>query len=291
MGNQLNKPILVSSLADSLGLTWFGEDLEITNVVALNSQEYGSLSYSKLPLENRSNCNSVVIAPPGNQNKNSTVIEAENPRLEFAKALLYIDKKTGFSKNITPVKLGTNVKISPSAIIENGTEIGDRCVIGHNVIISGGVKIGNDTEIKSNTVIGESGFGFERDESGIPLRILHLGSVRIGCRVEIGSLNTVCRGTLDNTIIEDDVKTDDHVHIAHNCWINKGSIITACVELSGSVKVGKNVWVGPNSSIIQKVNIGDNSFVGIASNVTKSVAPDTLVAGNPARSLPNRKKH
>jgi UDP-3-O-[3-hydroxymyristoyl] glucosamine N-acyltransferase len=153
------------------------------------------------------------------------------------------------------------------------------------VVISDGVTIGSDCIIKSNTVIGEAGFGFERDEMGVPIRILHLGTVKIGDRVEIGSLNTICRATLGTTVIEDDVKTDDHVHIAHNCRVRRGAMITACVELSGGVDVGSFAWVGPNSSIIQKLVIGDHAFIGIGSNVTKSVPNGVSVAGNPARML------
>jgi UDP-3-O-[3-hydroxymyristoyl] glucosamine N-acyltransferase len=54
------------------------------------------------------------------------------------------------------------------------------------------------------------------DEFDIPLRILHLEIVIIGNRVELGSLNNVCQGTIEKTIIDDDVKTDHHVHIAYN---------------------------------------------------------------------------
>lgn len=139
--------------------------------------------------------------------------------------------------------------------------------------------------MKSNTVIGEDGFGFVRDDDGTPLRMPHLGTVVIGDRVEIGSLNTICRATLGQTVVENDVKTDDHVHIAHNCIIRSGALITACAELSGGVIVGRNAWIGPNSSVIQKVEIGENSFVGIGSNVTKPVQRDATVAGNPARVL------
>ena len=57
------------------------------------------------------------------------------------------------------------------------------------------------------------------------------------------------------------------------------------VTFSGGVILGRNCWVGPNSSIKQKVTIGDNAFIGIASNVTKNVDEGVTVAGNPARLL------
>jgi acetyltransferase-like isoleucine patch superfamily enzyme len=48
------------------------------------------------------------------------------------------------------------------------------------------------------------------------------------------------------------------------------------------VKIGDNVWIGMNAVILKGVTIGDNSVVAAGAVVTKSVAPNTIVAGNPA---------
>src|SRR5262245_33166612 len=48
------------------------------------------------------------------------------------------------------------------------------------------------------------------------------------------------------------------------------------------IVVGKNCWIGLNSIILRGVTIGDNSIVAAGSVVTKSVPPNTIVAGNPA---------
>ena len=163
----------------------------------------------------------------------------------------------------------------------------EHTIIANNVIISDNVRIGKSCYIKSNTVIGEDGFGFDFEEDGTPFRIPHIGSVYIGNNVEIGAQNTIARGTLDNTIIEDNVKTDDQVHIAHNCKIGKNTLITACVEISGSVEIGANCWIGPNSSIIQKIKIEDNVTIGIGTIVIKDVAAKKKIMALEGLSLRN----
>ena len=103
--------------------------------------------------------------------------------------------------------------------------------------------------------------------------------------VEIGALNSVCLGSLGNTTIGAGVKTDNLVHIGHNCTIGDNTILTASSELSGGVTLGANVWIGPNSSIMEKVSIASNSMVGIGSVVRKNVAKGIIVAGNPAKKI------
>jgi UDP-3-O-[3-hydroxymyristoyl] glucosamine N-acyltransferase len=163
--------------------------------------------------------------------------------------------------------------------------VGPGTRIEPNVTIADDTHIGRDCWLKSGCVIGEPGFGLERDADGTPLRMLHLGSVILGDRVEIGALTTVCRGTLGPTVVEDDAKIDDHVHIAHNVRVGKKAMVIACAELSGGVVVGEAAWVGPNASVLEKVKIGERAFVGIGAVVLRDVAEGTTVVGNPARVL------
>ena len=272
-------------LAASLGLPWRGQHLNISEVRPFNEAMPGTLSFTNTHPENLLSADAVLIAPTGTDPGAGAIIEANNPRLEFARALNVLAATPGFMVSTRSAQVAEDAVVSSTAVLGRGVTIGPRSVIGHHVVIADDVHIGADCHIKSNTVIGEAGFGFERDEQGVPIRILHLGNVVIGNRVEIGSLNTICRATLGTTIIEDDVKTDDHVHIAHNCRVRRGALLTACTELSGGVDVGAFAWIGPNTSIIQKAVIGENAFVGIGSNVTASVPPGARVAGNPARVL------
>ena len=61
-------------------------------------------------------------------------------------------------------------------------------------------------------------------------------------------------------------------------------MICACADISGSVEIGENVWVGPNSSIKDKIQIGSGSIIGIGTTVTSDVNPaqkDNGISGLP----------
>lgn len=285
MGHQLTNTVRASELAKGLKLALVGQDVALERVTTLNAAADGSLCFSKGALESALAVRALVVAPPGSPPGSGAVIESETPRLTFARALQWLDEHAGFRASETPGHIDSTAKVSPSAVLGEGVRIGARSVVRHHAVIGDGVCIGEDCLIKSSAVVGEEGFGFERDEAGNPVRIPHLGSVVLGNRVEVGNFTTVCRGTLANTIVEDDAKIDDHVHIAHNVIVRRGAMIIACAEVSGGVEVGEYSWIGPNASVIQKVKLGERSLVGIGANVTKSVDKDTTVVGNPARPL------
>ena len=280
----LVRPVAASAVARELGLSLeAGDDLEIRSVAPLSDLEPHALTFiartSSVAIPS-----SVLVLSPIRPQGQATWIAAERARLAFVKALRWLQAEVGFAAAMTESAIHPTVKVGSGSSIGRA-RIGEGTLIGHNVRIADGVSIGKHCVIKSGSVIGEDGFGFERDSDGTPLRMPHLGGVVIGDRVEIGSLNTVCRGALSSTIIEDDVKTDDHVHVAHNCRIKRKALLTACAELSGGVTVGEEAWIGPNASIIDNVQIGDRALVGLGAVVIREVPAGVTVAGSPARVL------
>lgn len=83
------------------------------------------------------------------------------------------------------------------------------------------------------------------------------------------------------------MKIDDCVFIAHNCFIDRGTLIIANAEISGSVHIGANSWIAPNSCIRDGTTVGDNTLVGIGAVVVNNIDSNVVVAGNPAKLYNN----
>lgn len=185
-------------------------------------------------------------------------------------------------------KIGKGFFVGHHSYIGPEVEIGDNVTILHNVTIQGCVSIGDNTVIESGTTIGACGFGHYTDEKGHPICVPHFGGVKIGCNVKIGANNTISRGCLADTIIEDYVKTDNLCHIAHNDYIKQGAMLTAGVVIAGSTTVGENVWLAPGTLLNSAIDVGDNAFTGIGTVATKNVPEGKIVVGIPARVLKDR---
>jgi len=56
----------------------------------------------------------------------------------------------------------------------------------------------------------------------------------------------------------------------------------------GDSKIGNDVWIGYNSTIMPGITIGDGAIIATNSTVIKDVAPYTIVGGNPALEIKKR---
>ncbi|MEZ0227698.1 MAG: DapH/DapD/GlmU-related protein [Planctomycetota bacterium] len=289
-----------SEIAQFLSTTLHGADLVIERVSALSRPEPRSLVFAKTFSEDVARrLDSVgellVLAAPAFEGRLRVAhVLVSRPRLAFAKAVTRFFA-TAAPPSIHPTasiaptaRIGAGVTIGAFSVVGDGAEIGDGTELRHHVVVGPRCRIGARCLVKSNTVIGEEGFGFDFEEDGTPVRIPHLGAAVIGDDVEIGALNTVARGTIGDTVVGRGVKTDDHVHIAHNVSVGENAILTACTEISGSAAIGRGAWLGPNCSIMDGIRIGDEAMIGLAAVVTKPVEPGMVVAGSPARVLRKR---
>jgi acyl-[acyl carrier protein]--UDP-N-acetylglucosamine O-acyltransferase len=291
MTANLKQPVSAGWLCRNLGLPLIGPDRDIRSLCALDSLAQDGLSFV-LPGRSIDRLHwGTVLGRRELGDNGVSVIGSADPRFDFIRAQYILEKTPGFARLAGAPRLHPSVRLAPGAVVERGVVIDEGTVIGPNAVVRSGSRIGRFCEIKSGAVIGDSGFGFERDLKNRPLRMIHLGGVRIGDHVEIGALSTVVQGALEDTVLEDYVKVNDHVHIAHNCHIGEATIIGGGAYLSGSISVGRNCWIAPNSSIRQKLTIGAEAIVGIGAVVVSNVEPRSMVYGNPAKPARAARTH
>jgi len=90
------------------------------------------------------------------------------------------------------------------------------------------------------------------------------------------------------------------VIIGNNCTITYGCIILSHdhaavllhpgIKSEGKTVINDNVFIGVNSIILPKVNIGKNTIIGAGSVVTNDIPPNVVAMGNPARVIREIKK-
>lgn len=294
--------IRTSEIARFLNADFQGLDIELSGVTTLAQPKDYTLIFSKSSSFSVPETLCSLFLVPSEFEfasrfpKSSAFIKVHNPRLAFAKVVGKFFVRKAPPGIASSTQVGENCKIDETVSIGHNCVLGDNVVIGRNTVINNSVVIGDNTIIgadcyfKSGSIVGEDGFGFDFEEDKTPVRIPHIGRVIIGNNVEIGAKNTIARGTIEDSIIADGVKTDDQIHIAHNCKIGKNTIITACAEISGSVEIGENCWIAPNCTIMNKIKIGNNVVVGIGALIINDLPDNSKHMGFEAIELRALKK-
>ena len=168
--------------------------------------------------------------------------------------------------------IGAQAHVGSQARVGEGTRLaahaflGDRCTIGARGIVHAGV------------VIGADGFGFAPVE-GRWEKIEQLGSVVIGDDVEIGANTCIDRGALEDTVIEDGVKLDNLIQVAHNVRIGAHTAIAAKVGIAGSTHIGRHCMIGGAAGFVGHVRIADHVQIDAATIVTRSITKPGRYSG------------
>ena len=221
-------------------------------------------------------------------------IAVAEPRLEFArlcKRFFVQTQPAGVHVSAVvheTAVVGPGASIAAGVVVGAGAVIGDRVTLAANCVIGDGCRLGDDVIVGPGSVIGHTGFGYSREADGTPVIVPHFGSVLIGDRVEIGANAAIDRGTLDDTVIGNDVKIDNLVHIAHNSQVGAGAFVIASAVICGGVQLGARSWVAPNAVVKEQATVGDDALVGLSATVLRDVPDGATVVGNPARQLPPR---
>jgi UDP-2-acetamido-3-amino-2,3-dideoxy-glucuronate N-acetyltransferase len=148
--------------------------------------------------------------------------------------------------------------IHPTAVVDEGCQIGIGTKIWHFSHIMSGCKLGAHCNIGQNVMIATN--------------------VEIGNNVKVQN----------NVSLYTGVSCDDDVFLGPSCVFTNITNPRSAVNRKGQyakTNVGLGATIGANSTIICGNDIGSFAFVGAGSVVTKTVAPYSLVVGNPARQI------
>jgi len=222
-------------------------------------------------------------------------IQSENPDIDLAYVLREFFATSPLNEIhptavVSPeVRIGRNVMVGAHSVIGPDVVVGDNTKILNGAVINGLVTIGKFCVIKDGAVLGSEGWGFIKDEEGIPFHPPQLGHILLEDNVWIGSNSTIERAMTEDTVIGADVKVDDLVHIGGGSHIGAKSELTAGVVIASNVFIGKNVHVAPNAVIRENLHIGDNVLVGQGAVVIDNLPAGHIYVGNPARLLKQKK--
>ena len=194
--------------------------------------------------------------------------------------------------------IGENSRLEQGVVVGSHVSVGADCVLGRDTVLDAGVRIyarttiGERCRLASGAVIGASGFGYAHDPHSDPnsggewVRIEQLGGVVIGDDVDIGANTTIDRGALDNTVIGNGVKLDNHIQIAHNVRVGDDTVMAGCVAIAGSATIGKRCRLGGRAAILGHLEIADDVRVNadgfVAQSITEAGVYSSMIPAQPA---------
>jgi UDP-3-O-[3-hydroxymyristoyl] glucosamine N-acyltransferase len=155
-------------------------------------------------------------------------------------------------------------KVRPRVVIEDGCQIGDRCII------------------HPGTVIGADGFGFATVD-GVHNKVPQVGIVVLEDDVELGANVCIDRAALGETRIGNGTKVDNLVQIAHNVTIGEHCLLVAQVGISGSCRIGHHTVFAGQSGCSGHLDIGSGVVLTARTVAIKDVPDGAMLSGFPAR--------
>jgi UDP-N-acetylglucosamine acyltransferase len=170
-------------------------------------------------------------------------------------------------------QIGAEVEVGPYAIIGSGAVIGDRCRIQAHAVIEGSVKMGTDNLVGYGAIIG----AVPQDLSFDPKT---KSFVEIGSRNSIREYCTIHRGSIEGsaTTIGDENFVMVGNHLGHNCILGNGVVMANDCLLAGNVRIDDRAFIGGGSRFHQGIRMG--RLVMAEGRFTKNLPPFLSAAKN-----------
>jgi UDP-3-O-[3-hydroxymyristoyl] glucosamine N-acyltransferase len=298
-------------LAADFDCELYGADTVVTRVATLAAAGGDAITFLANPLYKaqlaKTQAAAVILEERYRADCPTACLVSARPYLTYARIAANLHPPAAPVPGVHPTAaIAADVRVPASAHIAAHASVGSGCSFGESVVIGAGSVLGSNVTIGSGTrlaarvtvldrvrigarcvlhpgvVIGADGFGFAQDGAAW-VKVPQLGSVAIGDDVEIGANTTIDRGTIEDTVIEDGVKLDNLVQIAHNARIGAHTVMAAMSGVAGSTKIGKRCMIGGGVVMIHQLDICDDVMFTFRSVVTRSIdVPGTYSGSLPA---------
>ncbi|MBL8025406.1 MAG: acyl-ACP--UDP-N-acetylglucosamine O-acyltransferase [Fibrobacteres bacterium] len=166
-----------------------------------------------------------------------------------------------------------SVVIGPYTVIGPGVTIGMGTIIGPHVTIEQNTIIGNNVSIHTGAILGAD-----------PQDRLYDGRetwLEIGEESIIREYAVIARGSTDKTVIGSKVLVMSHTHIAHDCNIGTGAVISNNSTVLDHVTMGDYSMIGANTFVNRNCRTGNLSFIGGGSRVHIDIPPFVIAGDEP----------
>jgi UDP-N-acetylglucosamine acyltransferase len=172
-------------------------------------------------------------------------------------------------------QLGEGVRIEPYAIIKKNVVLHDHVVVKAHAYIDGHTTIGEETVIWPSAVIGTQTQDLKYNGE--------VTYVKIGKRCQIREYATINSSSEEGSVVHvgDDCLIMACCHVAHHCYVGNHVIMSNNSILAGHVTVEDFAILGGMTPVHQNVRIGAHAMVGGMSRVAHDVPPYTLGGGIP----------
>lgn len=292
--------VSLGSLAAQFGCELIGDpDIEVRSVATLGNAGEGAISFLANPayrsqLEH-TGATAVILTAASADACPVNALVTDDAYVVFARVATLLYPRPSYEPGIhatavihEDASVDPSAHVGPLVVVEAGARVGARVYLGAGCVVGARCDIGDDSHFSANVtlikdvrigkraivhggvVIGADGFGHKMTDEGW-LKVPQVGGVQIGDDVEIGASTTIDCGAIDDTVIEDGVKLDNQIQIAHNCHIGAHTVIASGTGVSGSTKIGSRCIIAGMVGFVGHISVCDNAVVTGAAVVTKDI--------------------
>ncbi|HUJ42515.1 MAG TPA: acyl-ACP--UDP-N-acetylglucosamine O-acyltransferase [Opitutaceae bacterium] len=165
------------------------------------------------------------------------------------------------------------MSIHPTAIVEDGAQLGADCVVHAHAVVTRYARLGDGVIVHPGAVVGGDPQALKFD----PATSSH---VRVGARTVLREQVTVNRSTVagGETMVGADCFLMAGAHVAHDCVVGDHVVLANNVLLAGHVSLGSFTFVGGGAAFHQFTRVGESAMVGGLARITLDIPPFVMAA-------------